>query len=368
MVDEKVKIPISKPIIGDEEIRRVVEVLKSGMVAHGDVVNKFEEEFSNYIGTSNGVAVSNGTVALDVALKALDIGEGDEVITTPFSFIATANAILFQRAKPVFADIEDKTYNLNPESILEKITPKTKAVLGVHIFGHPFDVKTIHEICQDHGLILLEDSAQAHGAEFAGRKAGSFGVGCFSFYATKNITTSEGGMITTSDREVAEKCRLLRNHGEVAKYQHAILGYNFRMTNIQAAIGLSQLEKLDKFNNMRRRNAEFFNRHINVEGLVKPVEIRKAKHVYHQYVVRVEDEFPMSREQFERYLKSNGIGCAVHYPMPIYQQPVYVKLGFGNSKCPVAEDVSSKVLSLPVHPELTGEQLEYIVQTVNSAT
>ena len=359
-------IPVSKPIIGSEEIKRVAEVLSSGMIAQGGVVREFEEKFSGYIGADYAVAVTNGTVALDVALKALGIGEGDEVITTPFTFIATANAILFQRAKPVFADIEPRTYNLDADSVLERITSKTKAVLGVHIFGHPFDVRAMAEICQDHGLILIEDAAQAHGAEFDGRKVGSFGTGCFSFYATKNMTTGEGGIITTSDADIARKCRLIRNHGEGEKYHHIMLGYNFRMTNIQAAIGLAQLERLEELTERRRRNAEFLNRHLRVEGLVKPVEERNVKHVYHQYVVRLEDEFPVSREEFMDYLRDRGIGCAIHYPKPIYRQPLYIRLGFGDTKCPVAEDVASKVLSLPVHPGLSREELEYIVEAVNS--
>ncbi|WP_202320050.1 DegT/DnrJ/EryC1/StrS family aminotransferase [Archaeoglobus neptunius] len=362
------KIPISKPFIDDEEIEGVVNVLKSGMIAQGDVVREFEEKFSGYIGSDFAVAVSNGTVALDVALKAWGIGEGDEVITTPFTFIATSNSILFQKAKPVFADIEADTYNINPDDVLEKISPKTKAIIGVHLFGHPFDVKAIMDICEDHDLILIEDSAQAHGAEFRGKKVGSFGTGCFSFYATKNITTGEGGMITTSDKKIAEKCRLLRSHGEASKYNHLLLGYNFRMTNIQAAIGLAQLEKLDRLNEMRRRNAEFLNRNIKVEGLVKPVEMKGMKHVYHQYVVRVEEEFPMKRDEFAEFLTSKGIGNAVHYPAPIYKQPLYIKLGFGDVRCPVAEEVSSRVLSLPVHPGVGEEQLRYIAETINSVS
>jgi len=359
-------IPISKPLIDGAEISRVVEVLKSGMIVQGDVVEEFEEKFSIYTGVENAIAVSNGTTALDIALKAVGIEEGDEVITSPFTFIATANAILFQKAKPVFADIEDKTYNIDADSILERISPKTKAILGVHIFGHPFDTKSITKICQDHNLILIEDAAQAHGAEYDGKKVGRFGIGCFSFYATKNMTTGEGGMITTSDASIAEKCRLIRCHGENSKYNHILLGYNFRMTNIQAAIGLAQLEKLEYFNDRRRKNAEFLNRHLRVEGLVKPCEVKNVKHVYHQYVIRLEDEFPMTREEFMNYLRGHGIGCAIHYPIPIYRQPLYLDLGFGETMCPVAEDASSRVLSLPVHPGLTQEELRYIVETVNS--
>jgi len=246
-------IPIAKPVIGEEEIAKVIEVLRSGIIVQGDRVAEFEKRFSTYIGSRHGIAVSNGTAALDIALKAIGVGEGDEVITTPFTFVATSNAILFQRSKPVFADIEEDTYNINPDDVMEKITPKTKAVVGVHLFGHPFDVRAILEICEDHKLMLIEDCAQAHGAEYNGKKVGSFGIGCFSFYATKNMTTSEGGMITCNDDDIAEKCRLLRSHGEVRKYEHVLLGHNMRMTNIQAALGLVQLEKLDWMNEKRRK-------------------------------------------------------------------------------------------------------------------
>ncbi|AKG91237.1 putative pyridoxal phosphate-dependent protein [Geoglobus ahangari] len=358
-------IPIAKPVIGEEEIAKVVEVLRSGMIVQGDRVAEFEEKFSSYSGSKYGIAVSNGTAALDIALKAAGIGEGDEVITTPFTFIATSNAILFQRARPVFADIEEDTYNINPDDVVEKITPKTRAIVGVHIFGHPFDVKAILEICEDHNLILIEDSAQAHGAEYRGRRVGSFGVGCFSFYATKNMTTSEGGMITCNDDEIAERCRLFRSHGEIRKYEHILLGHNMRMTNIQAALGLVQLEKLDWMNERRRENAEFYRKNIKVEGLRKPVEKRYAKHVYHQYVLLVEEDFPMTRDEFSRYLSENGVGNAVHYPKPVYLQPLYRELGYGKGLCPTAEYVAEKVISIPVHPLLSEEELERVAEVVN---
>lgn len=358
------KIPIAKPIIGDEEIQKVVEVLKSGMLAQGKVVEEFEKNFAEYVGVEYAIAVCNGTVALDLALKALKIKEGDEVITTPFTFIATSNSILYQGAKPVFADIDERTYNINPDKVLEKITTKTKAIVGVHLYGHPFDVKPLMEICEDNNLVLIEDAAQAHGAEYENRKVGSFGIGCFSFYPTKNMTTGEGGIITTNDAKVAEKIRLLRNHGDLGKYNHIVLGYNYRMTNIQAAIGIEQLKKLDKFNNKRRKNAEYLTKNIKARGLVKPYEKKGVMHVYHQYVVRVEDEFSMSRGEFMKYLMSKGIGCAVHYPKPVYEHEVYRKLGY-KASCPVAEEFAKRVLSIPVHPGLSEEELKYIVKTIN---
>ena len=359
-------IPIAKPIIDDEEIENVVRILKSGTIAQGEMVKEFEERFGEYTGVKNSITVFNGTVALDVALKACGIGEGDEVITTPFTFIATANAILYQGAKPVFVDVDERTFNIDPDKILESISPRTKAIVGVHIFGQPFDIDAILEICEDSNLILIEDSAQAHGAEYKGKKVGSFGIGCFSFYATKNMTTGEGGMITTNDDKIAELCRYIRNHGENGKYNHTTLGYNYRMTNIQAAIGLAQLKKLDKMNEKRRNNAKYLNQRMNVEGLIKPYEVKHVKHVYHQYVVRLTEDFPMSRSEFMKYLKKHGVGCAIHYPKPIYRQLLYIKLGFNNCRCPVAEELSSQVLSLPVHPALDREDLRRIVEVVNS--
>ena len=358
-------IPIAKPLIGDEEIKEVIEVLRSGMIVQGRKVAEFEKRFSKYIGAEHGIAVSNGTAALDIALKAAGIGKGDEVITTPFTFIATSNAILFQGAKPIFAEIDEKTYNINPDDVLEKLTPKTKAVLGVHLFGHPFDVKPLMDICQDHGLILIEDSSQAHGAEYNGQKIGSFGIGCFSFYATKNMTTSEGGMITCSDENFAERCKLFRTHGEIRKYEHILLGHNMRMTDIQAAIGLVQLERVEWMNAKRRENAQFYNKNIRVEGLRKPVEMKHAKHVYHQYVLLVEDDFPMNRDEFSKYLSENGIGNAVHYPKPVYLQPIYRELGYRKGLCPTAEYVAERVISIPVHPLLSKEKLKYIVNVIN---
>ncbi len=360
-------IPIARPITSNEELKTTEDVLKSGMLAQGKSVDEFENLFSEYIGAKNAIAVSNGTVALDLALKALGIGEGDEVITTPFTFIATANSILYQKAKPVFADVDKRTFNINPEDILNKITAKTKAIIGVHLFGHPFDVKTILEICEDHKLLLIEDCAQAHGAEYQGKKVGGFGTGCFSFYPTKNITTGEGGIITTDDDEITESCRLLRNHGQSSKYFHTVLGYNYRMTDIQAAIGIVQLKKLDGFNEKRIHNAEYLNEHIKANGIITPSKENNVKHVYHQYVVTI-DRDSINRENFIKYLTDNGIGCAVHYPIPVFKQPLYQKLGYTdeNVKCPVAEELANRVISLPVHPALTENDLKYIVEYINN--
>ena len=364
-------IPISKPVFGEEEINAVKEVLVSGFVVQGKKVEEFENEFADYIGVTHAIAVANGTIALDVALKALKIKQGDEVIVPSFTFISTANSILFQDAKPVFADVDEKTFNINHNDVLEKITSRTKAIIGVHLFGHPFDVNAIQEICEDHNLFLIEDCAQAHGAEYEGRRVGSFGlVSVFSFYATKNMTTGEGGMITTNSSDIAEACRLLRNHGEGQKYYHTTLGYNYRMTDIQAAIGLAQLKKLNGFNEERISHADYFNRHINVEGLKLPHRENGIKHVYHQYAITIEEEegFPISRTEFMEYLKNKGIGSAIHYPLPIHKQPLYQRLGYTDEtvQCPVATALSQKILSLPVHPALTEKDLLYIAEAINN--
>ncbi len=359
-------IPIAKPIIGHEEIKAVEDVLASGMLTQGESVKRFEEEFSKYLGVKNSIAVSNGTVALDLALKALDLKPGDEVISPAFTFIATANSILYQGLRPVFADVDPKTFNIDPESLNEKITPKTRAVVGVHLYGQPFDLKAVQQICDDKDMVLIEDCAQAHGAEFDGKKVGGFGVGCFSFYPTKNMTTGEGGMITTNDDSIAARLRLLRNHGDTGKYNHVMLGYNYRMMNIQAAIGLVQLGRLEEFTSKRIGNAEFLNRNIGLKGLTKPHKASNVRHVYHQYVVRVEDDFPASREKLMDFLQGKGIASAVHYPKPIYDQPLYREMERDWPRCPTAEEVSQRVLSLPVHPSLKQEDLEYIAATLNS--
>jgi perosamine synthetase len=359
-------IPIAKPIIGNDEIKAVGDVLKSGMLTQGEDVKKFEEKFSAYIGVKNSIAVSNGTIALDLALKALDLTPGDEVISPAFTFIATSNSILYQGLKPVFSDVDPKTFNIDPESLSERITPKTKAIVGVHLYGQPFDLKAVQQICDDKDLILIEDCAQAHGAEWNGKKVGGFGAGCFSFYPTKNMTTGEGGMITTDDDALAARLRLLRNHGDTGKYNHVMLGYNYRMMNIQAAIGLVQLERLEEFTEKRIGNAGSLNRNIRTKGLTKPYKAASVRHVYHQYVVRVEDDFPASRERLMSFLQEKGIGSAVHYPRPIYEQPLYKEMGIDWPRCPAAEDVSKRVLSLPVHPSLKPEDLEYIANTLNS--
>jgi perosamine synthetase len=358
-------IPIAKPIIGDEEIKAVEGVLKSGMLVQGEAVKRFEDAFSNYIGVKNSVAVSSGTVALDLTLKALGLRPDGEVISPAFTFIATANSILYQGLRPVFADVDERTFNIDPEDLSERITQKTRALIGVHLYGQPFEMKAVKQICDDHNIILIEDCAQAHGALYEGRKVGGFGIGCFSFYPTKNMTTGEGGMITTNDDALAAKLRLLRNHGDTGKYNHVLLGYNYRMMNLQGAMGLVQLERLDEFNQKRIRNAGYLDAKLRIKGITTPYRSEKVRHVYNQYVIKVENDFPASRERLIDYLQSKGIGSAVHYPKPVYRQSVYKELGLDRDVCPVAEEVSRRVMSLPVHPYLSEGDLQYIADTMN---
>lgn len=357
-------IPISKPLLGEEEECAVKQVLDSGSLTQGGGVRKFEGGFSKYVGTKFAVATNSGTSALHVALLSFWIGQGDEVITTPFSFIATANSILYTWGKPIFVDIDEATFNIDPLKIEQKISDRTRALLIVHLFGQPCDMKRIMEICEDRDLILIEDACQAHGAEFDGKKVGSFGTGCFSFYPTKNMTTGEGGMITTDDEEIAEKARMVRNHGQTKRYTHDALGYNYRMTDLAAAIGLCQLRKLDEFNSRRVKNAQFLTKEIEkIEGLIPPYCMPNVRHVFHQYTVRVTEDFGMSRDELKRKLGEVGVDARVYYPIPIHKQPLYQKLGV-HDELPISEKAANEVLSLPVHPALTKGDLTRIAEAL----
>ena len=361
-----IKVPIAKPIIGEEEIENVVEVLKSGMIAQGPKVMEFEEKFANWIGAKYGIATNSGTSALHVALLACGIGEGDEVITTPFTFIASGNAIVYTGATPVFADIDLDTYTIDPDSIEDLITDKTKAILPVQLYGQAADMDEIREIAEKHDLKIIEDAAQAHGAEYNGEKVGTLGdMACFSFYPTKNMTTSEGGMITTNDEELAKKAQMFRAHGASERYHHDEIGYNFRMTDIAAAIGLAQLNVIDEFNNKRISNANYLNEQLkDVEGIVTPKSPDNYKHVYHQYTILVEKG---NRDDWVEFLTNKGIGTGIHYPIPLYNQPIYKKLGI-EGDCPLAEKAADNVISLPVHPSLTKEDLDLVVDAVKEAS
>jgi dTDP-4-amino-4,6-dideoxygalactose transaminase len=352
-------IPIAQPLIGEAEQRAVLEVLASGMLAQGPRVQAFEEAFASYCGVRHAIATSSGTTALQVALLAHGIGPGDEVITTPFTFIASANAILYTGARPVFVDIEPGTFNLDPALIEAAITPRTRAILPVHLFGLPATMDPILEIARRFGLTVIEDACQAHGAEYNGRRVGSFGTGCFSFYPTKNMTTAEGGMITTDDDAVADKCRVLRQHGMRQRYYHDELGFNFRMTDLHAAIGIAQLAKLESFNERRIANADYLNKRLR--GFGTPAIPAGRRHVFHQYTLRVRDG---RRDAVLEALSGRGIGCGVYYPVPVHLQKLYRDLGYCDH-LPEAARASREVLSLPIHPGLTGEDLQKIVLEAN---
>jgi dTDP-4-amino-4,6-dideoxygalactose transaminase len=358
-------ITVSKLSLGKKELSAISKVIKSGQMTQGKKVAEFEQAFAKYIGTKYAVAVSSGTAALYLSLISLGIGKGDEVITTPFSFIASANAILYTGAKPIFVDIDEQTFNINPKLIEKAITRKTKAILPVHLYGLPCDMDSIQKIAKEHKLFVVEDACQAHGAQVKGIKVGSFGdLGCFSFYATKNMTTVEGGMITTNSSKLCKKLQLLRSHGSKIRYHHEILGYNFRMTDINAAIGLVQLKKLPKFNKTRINNARYLTKNLSdIQGIKVPFVSPQTTHVFHQYAVRIDKE--IDRKGVIEALDKKGIKTEVYYPIPIHKQKLYRSLGYLD-KLPVAEKTAKSVLSLPVHPYLRKSDLRKIVSALSS--
>jgi perosamine synthetase len=354
-------IPISKPLIGDSEKQAVIEVLESGMLAQGPRTVALEEKFAAICGSRYAVATSSGTTALHIALLAHDIGAGDEVITTPFTFIASVNSILYTGARPVFVDIEPDTFNLNPHLLAEAVTPRTRAIMPVHLYGCPCDMDAIMNIAEQHNLLIIEDAAQAIGATYKGRPAGSFGTGCFSLYATKNVMSGEGGMITTSNDEIAQRCRMIRNHGMQRRYYHDMLGYNFRMTDLHAAIGLAQLDRLETFTARRQANARYLNQHIHT--VCTPVVRAEYSHAWHQYTIRLDND--RNRDLAVKQLNQGGVGTGIFYPVPANKQSHLVELGLGEAILPVAERLAREVISLPVHPQLSQADLETIVTEVN---
>ncbi|WP_322513156.1 DegT/DnrJ/EryC1/StrS family aminotransferase [Chloroflexus sp.] len=356
-------IPVARPLIGREEEEAVLAVLRSGMIAQGPEVERFETEFAALCGTRYAVAVMNGTIALYLALLAHNIGPGDEVITTPFSFIATGNSILMTGATPVFVDIDPHTYNINPDLIATAITSRTRAIMPVHLYGQPADMAPIMALAQRHHLVVIEDAAQAIGATYRGQPVGSFGIGCFSLYATKNVTSGEGGMITTNDPAIADRLRLLRNHGSRVRYYHELLGYNFRMTDLQAAIGRAQLAKCERFTNQRIANAAFLSEQIRHPAVITPFVQPDVRHVFHQYTIRVLGD----RDAAIKQLNAAGVGTAIFYPLPIPQQPLYRKLGI-EAETPVADRVAREIIALPVHPALSDGDLRQIAAAVNALT
>lgn len=356
------RISISRPHLSDAEKNAVMAVLESGHLAQGPRTAEFEEGFASMIHVKHAVAVANGTCALHIALLAEGIGPGDEVITTPFTFMATVSTILFAGAKPVFVDIQEDTCNIDPDQIEAAITPRTRAILPVHLYGQLCDMGPIQAIADKHGLKIIEDACQSVLAADHGRYAGSFGTGTFSFYATKNLTTGEGGMITTNDDAVAEKARMLRSHGMKQRYYHEMLGFNFRMTDIQAAIGLAQLVKLNELTRRRRENAAYLSTHIHSVPTPKAAR-SESSHVWHQYTVRLPNQ--NERDAAVQKLNDAGIDTGIYYPVPIHKQKPIAGL-IGDVHLPIAERAAEQVMSLPVHPLLSEGDLQRICEEVNA--
>lgn len=393
-------IPIAQPLIGIEEEEAVLEILRSGRLAQGAQVAAFERRFAEFCQVREAVAVSSGTAALYLALLAHEIGHGDEVITTPFSFIATSNAILLTGATPVFVDIDPVTCNIDPNLVEAAITERTKAILPVHLYGNPCDMEKLEALVMEYNLLLIEDACQAHGANIDGKAVGSFGTGCFSFYPTKNMMTGEGGMITTNDPLIAEQLRLLRSHGEQKRYLHVMMGFNMRMTEMQAALGLVQLKKLVQLNEARIAHAAYLTRHLS-PVIQTPMVQQGYHHVFHQYTIRVPRGH--NRDEWIIKLGERGVATVPYYPYPLYLQPFYRDssglfriAGKAGSRAPTfsaarsltekrsalvteaepgldemrsqqlpeVEKAAQEVLSLPVHPALTEADMATIVREV----
>jgi perosamine synthetase len=351
-------IPIARPQMGDEEKELVWSAMSSGALAQGSRVRELEERFADFIGVPHAVATSSGTTALHLALIASEVGAGDEVITVPFTFFASASTVLFTGARPVFVDVDEATFNIDVAQIEAAITPRTRAILPVSLYGQPADLPAIAEMAERHGLALVEDAAQSHGAAIGDRRSGSWGAGCFSFYPTKNMTTGEGGMVTTADPAVADRGRLLREHGMRVRYQHEMVGFNFRMTDIHASIGLAQLTKLPGFNARRRQIAARYDQGLH--GVITPRVHPGVTHVYHQYTIRVN-----RRDEFVELLKERGVGTGIYYPIPVHRQKPFLELGYGDQRFPVSERLCGEVLSIPVHPSLTDDEVETVITAVN---
>ena len=351
-------IPIARPEMGEEEKQGVWEALASGSLAQGPRVRELEERFAEFVGAGHAVATSSGTTALHLALLGHGIGPGDEVITVSFTFIASANSILYTGARPVFVDISEEDFCIDPALVEAAVTERTKAIMPVSLYGQPAAMDAISEIAGRRGLAVVEDAAQAHGAAIGERRSGTWGIGAFSFYPTKNMTTGEGGMLTTDDGELAERVRLLREHGMKVRYHHDVLGYNFRMTDIAAAIGLAQLPKLPANNDRRRAIAARYDRELR--GVLTPRVRPGVTHVYHQYTLRVNE-----RDAFAEALKGRGVGSAIYYPIPVHRQKPFLALGYGREALPVTDRLTTQVLSIPVHPSLRDDEVTTVIEAVN---
>jgi dTDP-4-amino-4,6-dideoxygalactose transaminase len=359
MVDLKAEYALLK----DELEPAVLAALAATQYIGGPNVRAFEQEVAAYCRVRHAIACASGTDALLLALRACGVGPGDEVITTPFTFVATASTVSMCGARPVFVDIDPLTYNLDPVYIEAAITPRTRAVLPVHLYGQPADLEPIAAICRRHGLRLIEDAAQSFGAEYGGRKSGAYGdLGCFSFYPSKNLGAfGDGGMVITDDDELAARVRVLANHGSRVRYHHDVLGYNSRLDEVQAAILRVKLKRVDAFNQARRRIAQAYNARLAGSGVLTPNEDGKGLHVYHQYTLQSH-----RRDALQTALNEAGIANAIYYPIPLHRQALYAE-ACRELSLPVAEAAAARVLSLPISPMLTDAQIERVCEVVRAA-
>ncbi len=362
-------IPVCTPKLGGKELEYVTDCIKRNWISsQGEYVKKFEKKFSNYCECKHGISTTSGTTALHLALAAGKIGEGDEVIIPSFTNVSVAFATIYQKANPILVDSKEKTGNIDPEKVKEKINSNTKAIIPVHMYGHPCNMNEIKEIADDHNLLVIEDGAEAHGAEYKGNKIGGIGdIGCFSFYGNKIITTGEGGMITTNDKEIAERAKFLKNmaSSKENKFQHKELGYNYRMSNVQAAIGLGQVEKIDQLIQMRRKNAEIYKESLlDLEGLITPVEKNWAKNVNWMFTIILTDEFRMSRDDLAEKLLEKGIETRPFF-IPMHKQKFFKDMGlFQKENYPIAEKLSKNGMYLPSSPSLNREKIKSICQKI----
>lgn len=349
----------------DEILPAVSEVLESAHFVLGKEVSGFEEEFAAFCGAQYGIAVNSGTSALHLALLAAGVGPGDEVITVPCTFVATAAAIGYTGATPVLIDVDPITYTMDVTKIEEAVTPRTKGILPVHLYGQPADMDPILKIARRHGLFVIEDAAQAHAAEYNGRRCGSIGdLSCFSFYPGKNLGAyGEGGLVTTDNPEFARKIRMLRDWGAEKKYEHVLKGFNYRMEAVQGAILRVKLRYLEQWTNSRRRHAAAYTKLLSDSGLTLPVERAGSKHVFHVYAVLTQH-----RGELMQSLNSQGVQTGIHYPIPVHLLPAYSDLGYSRGDFPVSESIAAQELSLPMYPELTGAQVDAVCQAVSDST
>lgn len=359
------RVPIAKVELSEDEIAAAVKVLKSGMLVQGEKVEEIERAFAEKVGAEYAVCVSSGTAALHIAYLAL-IKPGEEVLVPTFTHISTASMVYYAGGVPVFCDIDPRTFTIEIDEIEKKISKRTVAIAPVHLFGHSCRVDDIVHIAREYDLAIIWDAAQSHGTRYRSRDVGGFDdLVCYSFYPTKNMITGEGGMITTNSQKLYKEFQLLRSHGQEKKYYHTQFGLNYRMTELEAAIGIEQLKKLDHFIETRRRNAEYLGSHLSlIDGITPPFVEEGTHHSFHQYCVLLDPAvFKCSRDEFLGALRQEGVESGVHYPRPVHKQPVFERFVNGMS-LPVSEDVSEKIFSLPIHPYLSKEDLELIVEGV----